>query len=205
MDNLIETINYKGYDIQVLYDTNAESPDAWGNDDCFLVYDHRDFNVKVDGFEPLDIFHKFSEGFKTYKGYWIFPVSAYIHGGVSLSLSKTEYPFTDKFDVSFKGFVLVQKQAKWTWKKEQATIVAEALIEQWNLYLSGQVYGYCTELDSCWGFYGDDGEDEMIREAKQVIDSKIEETLKAHFQQLKAYIRNKVPLYNRNQLDLINI
>lgn len=37
-------------------DDYCESPDTWGDDNVFLVYDHRQFYVKRNGFEPEKIF-----------------------------------------------------------------------------------------------------------------------------------------------------
>lgn len=74
-----------------------------------------------------------------YSDYFIFTVNAYIHSGVSLSLSNDKYPFNDRFDVSTTGFVLVEKEE---YNEESAKNIAEGLIETWNTYLSGQVLYY---------------------------------------------------------------
>lgn len=42
--------------LRVIQDENSKSPDSWENQDLFLVYDHRQFSVKREGFEPRDIF-----------------------------------------------------------------------------------------------------------------------------------------------------
>ena len=55
-----QTIDYKGYRIKIVQDDNSTSPDEWGNEDLFLVYDHRDFWVKRKGFEPRRIFEHLS-------------------------------------------------------------------------------------------------------------------------------------------------
>ena len=41
-----ETIEYKGHTIEIDYDETPYSPDEWGNEDMFIVYDHRQFYVK---------------------------------------------------------------------------------------------------------------------------------------------------------------
>jgi len=52
-------------------------------------------------------------------------------------------------------------------------------VEDYSLYLSGDIYGYVVEapdgtiIDSCWGYFGDEIID-GINEAKAVIDRKIE-------------------------------
>lgn len=203
----MKTITYRGIDIEIIPDENAQSPNEWENEDAFLVYDHRDFCVKRKGFDPYYIFEHMKETKKPlYDGYWYFPVYAYIHSGVSLSLGRTSYPFNDRWDVSFKGFALVKKQKGWTWKRDKAISVAQSIVNEWNDYLSGNVYGYNIEEtgDSCWGFYGDyDAKGGCLDEAKSNIDSYIKEKRKSHFSQLKTWIKNKVPMLHREQMEKI--
>lgn len=178
-DDLKEKIEYKGEEIKIFYDTDADSPDTWGNDELFLVYDHREFCVKRKGFDPKEIFDHTNETEKMfYKGHYVFPLYAYIHSGVSLSLGKTSYPFTDRWDTSFAGFVLVKQIKGWSYHREKALKAAESLVEEWNMYLGGEVYGYSTEHGSCWGFYGNSGLEEAISEAKAEIDYYLEEKQK---------------------------
>lgn len=86
----------------------------------------------------------------------IYPLRAYIHSGVALSLG-SEYPFSDQWDSGQIGLVCVTKDTSEIPFPEKA---AEGLVEQWNQYLSGDVWGYVIKdetgqtIDSCWGFYG---------------------------------------------------
>lgn len=143
--------------LRVIQDENAESPDYWDNEDIFLVYEHRQFNVSREYFHPRDIFEHI-KALHTgenkdrieplYEKYYIFNVYAYIHSGINLSLNNNSYPFNDKFDVSTTGYVLVHKES--FADKEKQTIIdektarkyAEDLIETWNQYLSGDVWGF---------------------------------------------------------------
>lgn len=197
MSEIIETIQYKGHDIEVFIDEDVESPNDWGNDEIFLVYDHHQFYVKREGFNPTDIFERMQTGKKTYDGYWFFPVYAYIHSGVALSLGKNYYPFTDRWDVSFRGFVLVKRMKGIWWNQDKAYEAAEGLIETWNQYLGGEVYGYTSEIGGCSGFYGDEGMAQMIEEAKDEIDFYINKQVKEHLKQLKVWIKNRVPYQYR--------
>ena len=169
-------IEHKGYKIKIYQDFHPDSPDSWEDHEQFLIYDHRDFYVRRKGFDPLEVFEAWSRG-KKFKGYFVFPAFAYIHSGIALSLGKTEYPFNDPWDVSFKGFALIKPDMM---KPEKARKMAAGLIETWNAFLSGNVFGYQiedakgTELDSCWGFYGDGlgfGSSGIIEQAKAVVDS----------------------------------
>ena len=205
-DNLIETIPYRGHEIKIFYDTDRESPDAWGNDERFLVYAHRDFTIKRKGFDCDEIWeHINTVNREFYEGFFVFPINAYIHGGVSLSLNRLRYPFNDRWDVSMKGFILIKRE-KGCWTRAKALSRAESLIKVWNEYLLGEVYGFDCEVDSCWGYYGSDGKKEMILEAKSSIDHHIkrqnENAIKQHLSLLKTWIRNRVPLYVRQPLQL---
>jgi hypothetical protein len=220
----MKTINVGGYTIKIVQDEHAESPDRWGNDDVFLVYDHRQFNVERKGFDPTEIFEHITESKEfMYEGYYVYPVYAYIHSGVALSLGKQEYPFSNtarNWDTSMKGFCLVRKEkdenhylhegevGKGTkqWEPNEAQIVAEGIVETWNTYLSGEVYGYQIddkdgeEVDACWGFYG---EEHCIEDAKGIVEHRIKDDFKKRIERVKMFIRKHVPLNVREQL-LIN-
>lgn len=197
MNDLIKKIQHKGYEIELFYDSDADSPDVWGNEDNFIVYDHRDFTVKRDGFDPSDIFETMQKGKKLFEGFFFFPVYAYIHSGISLSLGRTGV-HSCPWDTSFKGFALIKK-GKGSGTAEKAREIAQAIIDDWNDYLSGNIYGYRSEFGSCWGYYGDEGRDQAIEEAKGEIDYEINKKLQNHFKRLKAYIRNKVNILNRTE------
>lgn len=204
------SIEYKGHTIEIIQDEHAESPDTWGNDDCFLVYDHRQFCVERKGYDPEEIFETINRTKKLFfDGYYVFPVYAYIHSGVSLSLGKTSYPFTDPWDTSFSGFALVKQQKGWTYTRAKATKVAQSIVEEWNDYLSGNVYGYQItdpdgeETDSCWGFYGDPDENSSLMEqAKNAIDCEIKYAITKHLTQLKTWIKAKVGIIHRQPLKI---
>lgn len=173
MSNLIETIHYQGFDIEFRYDEDAQSPDDWGNDDAFLVYDHRQFYVERKGFAPEDIYEAISEGKKIYEGYYVFPVYAYIHSGVALSLGNNSYPFTCPWDTSMKGFCLVKRTKGWTWTNKKAYEAAKSIIADWNQYLSGDVWGYNWDHGGCWGYYDTNTIPEILPEIKAEIDHHI--------------------------------
>lgn len=107
------------------------------------------------------------------KKYHVFGLEAYIHSGVVLALSH-EGNFCDRqWDVSQLGLVFVSKKEWRAAKKARAA--ALSLINEWNDYLSGNVYGYVIEtpdgehLDSCWGFSGD-YEEYCLPEARSAAD-----------------------------------
>lgn len=175
---------YKGYHYEINYDDCDESPDEWGDHEVFLVYDHRDFYIERRGFYPPEI-HDYLKGDIDYdfSGYYIFPVYAYIHSGISLSLLYNG----DRWDTSMRGYVLVKKSLRDYISEDIAKTYAEGCIENWNAYLSGQIYRYeiykkeicehCNheeieEIDSCGGYYD---EEECETECKELIDNLIKD------------------------------
>jgi len=157
-----------GYEARyITRDMDAESPDSYGDDNLFLVNYHRDFDVRNDNIITEDDVRNLYQGEKISqeKDYWIFPVEAYIHSGVSLKLSPSNWQLPqghEQFDVSHVGLVLVSKKEFKSKKKAEKS--AEGLVETWNMYLGNDVYGIIKETytkekgagdqDSVWGFYG---------------------------------------------------
>lgn len=97
------------------------------------------------------------------KGYYTFPLEAYIHSGVKLYLSGG-CAVDRAWDVSQLGLVFV---ARSEWKtRAKAEKAARGLIETWNQYLSGDVYIIVREdydskkqhinYDCVGGYYGYD-------------------------------------------------
>ena len=170
---------YKNYSYLIKQDSFAENPDI-DLDDLFLVYDHRDFCVERKEFYPPEI-NDYLNGDTDYdfSNFWIFPVYAYIHSEVSLSLSHNG----DRWDTSMRGYVLVNKNIKEDFNEELAKNYADDLIKEWNMYLSGDVYDlriykfdicdHCgheeeTLIEFITGIYG---YDEVEQLAKEYIDN----------------------------------
>lgn len=199
----IKTINYKGLTIKIFQDEDVQSPEGW-NDDIFLVYYHRDFEVRKDDIVSKDEMVAWYNGEKIEqtKQFHIFLVKAYIHSGVVLALEESGRMFPDeRWDVSRCGCMLVSKKEAKT--KSKAFKLADGLIKSWNDCLSGNVYGYVIEdkesehLGSCWGFYGDFNKSGIIDEAKSEAGAIADERLKKHLRKLKSQIINKAPLGRR--------
>lgn len=163
------------YKIKIEPSEYYDSPDDWGDDKRFLIYDHRYFTIERKGYDPGEIFEFWSDNNETrilYNGFYVFPVFAYINVGVSLSLSRSGWPFSCLWDTSFKGFALIKRE-KGTWTFDRARKAAKALIEVWNKYLSGDIWSYSIidpygdVIDSCSAFYD---KDQCIEEAKVFIE-----------------------------------
>ena len=165
----MERENYKGYTISIEQDRFAVSPDEWSDEGMFLTAEaRRYFEVKRKGFMSYDI-----DLDKVSKSYDVFPLFAYIHSGILLSLTEENYPFNDQWDSGQIGRVFIQKTI--AEKKKERQKIAQDLVNNWNDFLSGNVYCYAVEdhegdiVASCGGFYGDP--ENALFEAKEEIDS----------------------------------
>lgn len=181
MNDAIYSEEYKGHKIEIFSDLYSESPEDWGDTGAFLVCEHREMTVKRDGFDVDTIFMAL-HGAKNEDGeideqaeaiakdYYIFPIEAYIHGGIVLHFENGA-TVDRRWDVSgWFGFILVRNdEAK---NEKEAKNVASGILEIWNDCLSGNVYGYVIDGDgdSCWGFYGD-YEENALKEAREVVDA----------------------------------
>jgi len=202
---IAKTINHKGFDINIYYDENCQTPDSWGDENVFLVNYHNDFYVKRDEIITEEEVKNWYAGEKIeqQKDYHIFTLSMLSHSGIWLSLENSFPSDCGGWDTSHIGIVLVSKKEART--KKKAEKIARGLIEEWNDNLSGNVYGYIIEDlnivdDSCWGFYGDIEKSGIIEEAKGIIDHEVERRRKKHLNKLKAYIKNNVGLNKRKPL-----
>ena len=201
-----EEIKLNGCTIEIHQDEDAQGPEDWVDDSMFLVGYHRDFTVDrgkrdKDGRYTPGISQGLAqciarggkyednsindEAREYIKKYFLFPLEAYIHSGVVLALGH-EGNFPDRqWDVSQLGLVFVHRtKLNGKLSAKQARKYALGLIEEWNQYLSGQVYGYITKdeqgnhLDSCWSFYGDPKESGLLDEARASINRYVEDKRK---------------------------
>jgi hypothetical protein len=145
------------------------------------------------------------------------PLYVYEHGGVAMSTGA----YSDPWDSGQVGWVYVTKEdVREEYGKQRISAklreavegVLKSEVETYAQYLEGAVYGYVVEdeegehIDSCWGFYGDTKYAEG--EAKSAIDWIVEKhereereafqrRLSEHVEQVKAWIKNGVPLVYR--------
>lgn len=97
------------------------------------------------------------------------PIFAYVHSGATI---RTGSGFPCPWDSGQSGFVYCNReQALKEFSNEEAVIEClKAEVKLFDAYLKGEVYGYRLfdkndeELESCWGFYGDDEFDYMFSE-----------------------------------------
>ena len=198
---------YKNVVIKIYRDDDSQSPEEWQDENLFLVAYHRDFTVDKKISQGLaqcitnngkyedDSIN--DEARQYIKDYYIFGLEAYIHSGVHLSLLHESNYLDRAWDVSQLGLVFVSKKE---WKSRKAAKEgASALLETWNDYLSGNIYGYVIEdkegenLDSCWGFYGD-YEENALKEARDIAEysnKELEKKIKTDKLDTKKRLNNK--------------
>jgi hypothetical protein len=128
------------------------------------------------------------------KRWFVTPLEAYIHGGVCLALVWEHRGFPDRrWDVSRLGYVVVDREALGEAGKpaddERCFEIAKGLVEDWNTYLEGRVFGFTVKhtfsgaQESCGGFYDSrwDGRTDCLPEARSVA-----EALDAHWRRKQA-------------------
>lgn len=206
MDYKFKEENYKNYLIEVFYDEFSESPREWDN--LGTIYsNHRDYDF--DGHKIDELGYDADEINETLKGMYWLPIYAYIHSGITISTSNAKYPYNDSWDSGLFGIIAVPKDNKEIASFKTEENVYNCLrgeIATLDEYLRGYCYGYRVtnkygeEVESCWGFIGEDVvELEIIPEAKSVIDTIIEEEEKLEKKSGKFTIAIEVEyLYTEN-------
>lgn len=227
MSEIIDTIEYKGYTINIKHDDIAENPRQWDNLGkmfCFhknyRLGDKHDYHVsQFDGWEGVRKHLVDNEGALIISELYLYDhTTQHIKIGNWHGLLSQGHA---EFDSGCVGFIYVNKemilkwyggkrvtktQLKWTQK------MLEGEVEVYNSWVEGSCYGYTindsdgNEIDdSCWGFYGCEWEKNGLEEAAENAidcerldrDYKLEGKRLHKVKKLKALIRNRVPLERR--------
>jgi len=179
------------YKIKVLQDTDAESPrtamDNLGTMVCFHnrydlgdKHDYRssDYSGWEEMLKAID---------KREDACIILPLFLLDHSGITMSTKD----FNDRWDSGQVGFIFVSKKKvreEYSVKRitkalaEKICTYLEGEVETYDQFLTGDVYGYQIwklgkksgkekkEIDSCWGFYG---EDACMKEAEACVPEQV--------------------------------
>lgn len=158
------------------------------------------------------------------RSYVVLPVYMYDHSGITINTGGFSCPW----DSGQVGYIYCSKERflketgytkKQLFKEGKAVKMLEDEVKTFDDYLTGNVVGYVVYKDgeecdgigsAVWGFYPDHdnyhdgyyGFGYAIEEAKSWIDADISEKEEAHFQRLKTWIKNRVPLYARQPLTI---
>ena len=148
MEILFETPRHR---IKMERDDYPESPADMrcGDADAFLVgFNQRNFWVTVEGFTDPEHVEDWEDTHD------VFSLSAYIHSGVHLYLGSDRVCQWDSGQV---GYVLIRKSttpavigsAEWHEIFAAQQEYARGIVEEWNQYLSGDVWAVSVQKKSC--------------------------------------------------------
>jgi len=179
----------ENYLIEVIQDESPESPREWDNLGTMICF-HPRYNLgdKHD-YRSRDyrFYDEQTEDIKKKENACVMlPLYLYDHSGITMST----IPFGCNWDSFQVGWIVVSKEQvrkEYGVKRinkeliEKVTKVLEGEVKTYDQYLNGEIYGYkifkvteCDfghehkeEVDSCWGFYG---EDECMTEAEGIVD-----------------------------------
>ncbi len=181
----VEEKEVNTYKIKIFVDNNPSNPrlewDNLGHMVCF----HKRYNLgdkdnnqyKTFDYNSWDEMEKAI--IKEEKAYIILPLYLYDHSGITISIS----PFSCPLDSGQVGFIYVTKEdilkefcCKNITKeiKEKAKNILIDEVKIYNMYLTGEVYGYTIEdsgsdlIDSCWDFY--DTPEKIIKDCEKIIN-----------------------------------
>lgn len=142
----MESIEYKGFTINIYYDEFAESPFDWYLEDE-LIITYKKGSSYILGNKAVDPEEwEENEEKKLEETHFIFPVYAYIHGNVALSL----HPFSCPWDSGRSGTMYVKKTLIEGYEPEvdenaKGYKLASDFIKTLNKWLSGEVFYYTVE------------------------------------------------------------
>lgn len=208
---VVETETYKGHLIEIIHDEDPMDPRTdWDPLTEFHVKNSRHYlgeNQHETSEEIDDVVEQAEKA-----GDMVFELFAYIHGGTALSLGS----FHDKalpqghahFDSGQCGVVIVRRKVilenfgkkKWTKRlRQKAYEIAESDVKTFTQYLNGEIYGFDIDdhEESCGGYYS---VEDAMAEAKDIVDYMVKQAKKSHFEQLKIWIKNRVPFGKRQSM-----
>lgn len=166
--NPIETIIHNGKTIEIYQDEDPTNPRENDNADIMICFHGRynlgdKHNYRTSDFSGWD---EMAEQIrKDYKPVTMLPLYLYDHSGITISTS----PFSCPWDSGQIGFILISRETALKENfskrinkkiKSWAERYVKASVEEYDQYLTGDIYGYVIkdengeETDSCWGFYG---------------------------------------------------
>jgi len=214
MSNIFETINYKGYEINIYQDEYFESPRAWGQSSEIVgtCKDYKVYDVKNpyagDTGNYLDDFRLYlSDKCLKLDDVIYLPVSVCIHSGIALSIGCSH-----GWDSGQVGYIYeIKKEVRKEYStqrisKKLLNHIENRLINEisiFNDYCNGNVYGYeitknGESIDILGGFYGYNNKNsDLLIEAQGFIDNKIEQNRLKKQEKTKTMIKYHVPLLAR--------
>jgi hypothetical protein len=155
--------NAKGHTLSIHSHEDPESPREWDNLGTMAFFHGRYILGDTNhGLTMEEVERKYAS-----KNYIALEVFMYDHSGITISTS----PFSCPWDSGKIGVIFVSRKKvreEYSWKvitkkrKDQIIQYLKNEITTYDQYIRGDVYGYRVidsdgeELDSCWGFFGED-------------------------------------------------
>jgi hypothetical protein len=197
MNKPIKEIKGKNATLKIYQDELASNPREEFDNFSKMVFFHKryklpnDINLNDDQFDSWQEMKEYLE--KEENAYIIYPVSILDHSGITVKIGS----FNDRWDSGQIGFIyctkedIVKEYGELNEKNiETAKTVLKSELQLFDDYLTGNVYGYVLtktvkakdedgeeftrekEIDSCWGFYGDNFKEmfELSEEYQDIID-----------------------------------
>ena len=179
MDTKIETIDYKGYTIEIHVDEDPVHPrEDWDNLGTMVSKHKRyDFNDKNAEYDVDSI---------PFDDVIALPLYLYDHSGLTMNTTG----FECQWDSGQVGWIYVTKSkalSEYSWDEltpERIKKIQECLrseVQTFDHFLTGAVYGYIVkdkdgeEVHSCWGYFGYDHEKSgLLPDAKSNIDAEVD-------------------------------
>jgi len=170
MNDIIETIEYKNYNIELCYDTYPDDPRNWDNAG-FMACFHKRYTLgdKHNFNEPQDLLDWIEANKDTIH---YLPLYLYEHGNITISTS----PFSCQWDSGQVGFIYITKEKAEKEGLNDPYDILKHEVSIYDAYISGQTYGARIldsegeVIDSQFGYIGDTT-DYVINEAKNMIDT----------------------------------
>lgn len=150
--------------VKILHDPDPQDPREW-NEGSVMTCFHRSYSLgdKHDFCDPEEL----AEYLESSEDVYRLPLYFYNHSGITISTK----PSGDRWDSGEVGRIYITKANAvniWGLNPDaddfEAAIInnLESEVKTYNQYITGDVYGFTItdpdgeEVDSCWGFYGDD-------------------------------------------------
>ena len=136
MNDIIETIEYKNYNIELCYDTYPDDPrKAWDNLGTMAFY-HKRYNLGDEHrFDDPEALLEWIEDNKD--DIYYLPVYMYEHGNITISAT----PFQCRFDSGQLGFIYITKELAETEGIKKPYDLLAHEIKVYDHYLKGETYG----------------------------------------------------------------
>jgi hypothetical protein len=208
---------YKGYTINIVPDSDPESPRSWDNLGTMVCF-HKNYDLgDKHEFKSNDYnnWKEVAKGIEEKEGaVIIFPLYLYDHSGLRMKIGSFQGLLPQghaEFDTMQVGYIYCShKKACKEFDKKRVSKsviakVAELLkqeVDRYDTYLAGGIVGFTVKdskdevIDSCWGYYENN---QALQDAKGTVDHLIKKALEAKVAKTKAFIRHHVPLEARLQ------